>query len=706
MRVPLFLIIFFTGVSCSFAPPKDIQNSKPKEKKSKNPQTQPPTKKDQEEPEQESNPPEPSVSPQSSLIKTNPLPLSEPLNSLNYPLAIPSLNLSSSFLNTEGVERDFDGDFFSDREEAARGTNPRVADLPDLRTRFIQNYAITVNYKIRIFDEEPERVITIESKIHKTDPDYNYRVGDVFIRNESFKNAAAVGKISGHGWGEIEEHDLSWVSYPEIDSTFLLDKVLSVLPIFYTPPPSEKEHLFLEENSVLIFKENLPQISSITVMLENSIRLKENSGFKNIKNPVLNFRYYNYETESYELLDAVTVERHFNAGINETFEVILENIPESLIVENYLKRGEFIISEVYDYEIPELETTYRTLLASVRAHSIPVVFNTPRESKTSYVGTGKETSFTKILHSLFGSEYIVRENVLTKINQFENNLPIFTYLEEIKDRDKQGRWFVFTNELNTHFLDYKFSPKDVIALSYVTGDILADQVEEKVFSYKKRFGSFENHLLGNISSNSVVHIQLSPNIHQGEKINSFSHTVRSERSNEKNAWSPEVTCRFDVNFFYYDMDDFTFSKDFTGEFEKIFLVIGTKEFSLKQLIAEEHIIPRFINDNIHLTVSDLFSIEGINSGEEYRLELKIVDFKATTFNGLKLSKMEGRDSYECPVIAVNTATENDWPLSVESKNLNEWEHFVDWNRTIRGENKTTTEGFNVNIGGMIVNKFN
>ena len=45
------------------------------------------------------------------------------------------------------AEEDHDGDFLTNEEEARLGTNPRVADLPDVRTRFIQNYKIQVDYK-------------------------------------------------------------------------------------------------------------------------------------------------------------------------------------------------------------------------------------------------------------------------------------------------------------------------------------------------------------------------------------------------------------------------------------------------------------------------------------------------------------------------------------------------------------------------------
>ena len=44
--------------------------------------------------------------------------------------------------------------------------------------------------------------------------------------------------------------------------------------------------------------------------------------------------------------------RHFEAGVVETFEVELENVPSFLISDNYFTKGEFIISEVADYEIP------------------------------------------------------------------------------------------------------------------------------------------------------------------------------------------------------------------------------------------------------------------------------------------------------------------------------------------------------------------
>ena len=244
----------------------------------------------------------------------------------------PTSNPDGASIPVKPVEdQDSDGDMMLDKDEIALGRNPLIANIPNVRVRFLQNYKMVVRYKS--LESGTEGEFSIDTKVHQDDPDFKYRVGEVFIRNESFNNAANVGKFSTHSWGEVQEHDLSWVSYPEVDARFYSEKVL-LYKQYFNPEKYE--------------------ITGTTVYLENSVQLKGNDGFKNIKNLTLNFYYYDYEKETYELLKAQKVERHFNAGVNETFEVVLENVPANLIAENYFKRGEFIISELGDFEIQEM----------------------------------------------------------------------------------------------------------------------------------------------------------------------------------------------------------------------------------------------------------------------------------------------------------------------------------------------------------------
>lgn len=585
-------------------------------------------------------------------------------------------------------ESDFDGDLVRDVDEIKLGRNPKIADIPEVKIRFLQNYKIIATYKELATGKVGEFVI--DTKVHQDDPDFQYRVGEIFIRNESYKNAANVGKFSTHTWGEVQDHDLSWVSYPDVDSRFYSDKVLKYKRYF---DPQNYE------------------ITNVAIDLENSVRLKENRGFKNIKDLVLNFHYYDYEKETFEQIQAVKVERHFNAGVNETFNVRLENVPVNIIADNYFKKGEFIISELDNFDIPEMETSYKQLLSSVKVKCIPVVFNTPLESNFNYVGTGgKEASFTSILEDLFGSKYVIEDNVLKKIGQFENNLPDFTYLSEIKTLDKKGKWFVFTNKINQHYLDHPYGPKDVISLSYITGNGLASQDAEKIFSFRDSAVSVDGakiYPLGNVSPNSTINIQLEPKRIWGEAKKHWNDSVSSPGGScGRNCIQREFTCWHEFNLFSPLDSEFKFSRSYDEEIERIKLVINQDEFSLKNLINEKKVIASWEGDNLHFTIADINLIKPIQEFDENVLALKLYGFKETTFSGVKLMNWSGRDWYTCIPITINVAGSQKWPLSVESKDFGNWAGQVRWDLVQRGDSKTYTRDFSVGISSVVTNHFN
>ena len=117
---------------------------------------------------------------------------------------------------------DFDGDLISNKVEQEQGSNPLIANIPNIRMRFLQNYQVKFDY--RNLADGIENTFSINTNTHQDNPGFKYRVGEVFIRNESFNAAASVGKFSSHSWGEMKEHDLSWVNYPEADPRFILNK--------------------------------------------------------------------------------------------------------------------------------------------------------------------------------------------------------------------------------------------------------------------------------------------------------------------------------------------------------------------------------------------------------------------------------------------------------------------------------------------------
>jgi hypothetical protein len=346
------------------------------------------------------------------------------------------------------AKMDTDGDGINDLEEKERGLNPFVADIPELRVRFLQNYAIKVNWHAKTPDgvDHPDSAwdFTIDTRVGRNDPDFKYRVGEVLVRNKAFSEAARIGRFSSHSWGEIQESDLTRVIYPDVDTRFSGKNSLLTGKYFDNP-------------SVVI--------DTVTIELENSVKLMPSSVYSSVKNLELNFYYFSLETESYELLATKVVERHFNRDVNETFSVVLENVPVDLVSQNYLKRGEFIISEVKDFEITETGVRYSELMKSVKNKAIQMVVNTPLETKSLFVAPFKNKNrFVDLMESVYPKQFKVEDDNLVKVGQFENNLSDYTHLREVRGEDKKGKWFVFTDRLTRTYLDHEFKAGKAIVL--------------------------------------------------------------------------------------------------------------------------------------------------------------------------------------------------------------------------------------------------
>lgn len=73
---------------------------------------------------------------------------------------------------------DSDGDRVKDAEEASLGRNPFVAELPDLKVRFLQNYKIEVFYHPSTGDPlKDQKSFVINTDVLDTNPDFKFRVG-------------------------------------------------------------------------------------------------------------------------------------------------------------------------------------------------------------------------------------------------------------------------------------------------------------------------------------------------------------------------------------------------------------------------------------------------------------------------------------------------------------------------------------------------
>ena len=157
----------------------------------------------------------------------------------------------------------------------------------------------------------------------------------------------------------------------------------------------------------------------------------------------------------------------------------------------------------------------------------------------------------KLSHRL--KSFVVENERLTSIYQFRNSIPNYQRLSELKDMDKKGDWFIFTNPLSRHYLDHKYTKDDVISLSYFLGAELSQQVEEKVFSYRENVTSSntsKTYPLGNISSHSEMAIILSPNLVKGDELIPGGGEIRNQGCNgQRNCVQLPMLCRVKLHGF-------------------------------------------------------------------------------------------------------------------------------------------------------------
>lgn len=591
------------------------------------------------------------------------------------------------------AKMDTDGDKINDLEEKERGLNPFVADIPELKVRFLQNYSIKVNWHVRTPDgvDYPESAwdFKIDTRVGRNDPDFQYRVGEILVRNKAFSEAARIGKFSSHSWGEIKESDLTRVTYPDIDARFAGKNALMTGKYF--------------DNDAVV-------IDTVTVEVENSVRLLPSSAYSSIKNLELNFYYYNYESESYELLATKVVDRHFNRDVNETFSVTLENVPVDLVSQNYLKRGEFIISEVKDFEIPEMGSKYSELMKSVKNKTIQMVVNTPLETRALFVAPFKNKNrFADLLESVYPKQFKVEEDELKKVGQFENNLADYTHLKEVRGEDKKGKWFIFTDRITRTYLDHEFQPEETMILSYMTGKELAQQSAEKVNALRYSVSGnddYEVYPLGNISPNSVVDFQLSSGKRTGEGVDKKEDHPVSGGDCGSNCHVWQYTCHFKFNIFKKMNEGYEFKKDLSEELSRLSLVINEEEFNLKQLVEEKKVEVFWVDKNPHFRISDISKIKEIFEAEENVIALKIKTLIETTFDGVNLISYSGREHYGCFQLTGAAAFHQKIPVYEGSKDFHQWKNMFNWNVLKVGKDRTYKQPSTLDLLSTVNNYHN
>ncbi len=601
----------------------------------------------------------------------------------------------SSMSPDEMRKMDSDGDKIDDFSEQERGLDRYVANLPQMKVNFLQNYIIRLRY-------EDESVFEVDTGIRRSNPDFKYRVGELFLKENSVDNAARIGRFSGHSWGKIKQQDFSWVQYPDIDKEFFHSKVA--------------EFKKLSTNKLV----------ETQISLENSLKLVQQGLYSSIEQLELNFYYYSREKESYVLLKTAEVEKTFQSGVRENFHVDISNPPKELIEDSYLRHGEFIISEVKDFFIPELGMKYSTLLKSVKAKTIPVYKVTPFESNLHYVATsGNGINFINLLERLFADKFTVQDNRLVKIEQFENNLRDFDYLHELRGVDKEGRWYVMTNKLKKHYLKHSFTPADSITLSYITGDELAKRASETIYAASEKIysgPSSKRYILGNVSRNSSIDFSVYLKGLKGKELvaqnGAFSYRPPSCGNCTGNDWS--VHANFSINSFRdFERDWNVASIDEIKD--SLVVEVNGNALDMAQLI-EDGLASFELNSDkngqyLHFKLDNLHRLDVIRSGGENVASLRLFPIaEGTAARGLRLDNVGGSNIdrvYHGGKIAFQQAGKRKIPIAVTGWNFDKWKKRIPWGHKFpdgyiptKGQMERYWDGVVVSVVSNITNYFN
>lgn len=567
---------------------------------------------------------------------------------------------------------DSDGDRISDYDEIQQGLDRYVANLPKLRVNFLQDYNVSINF-------ENDTTFVMDTKIARDNPDFKYRVGNLFLKENSYDNAAKLGRFSGVSWGEIKQQDFSWVKYPDIDKEFYFNKA--------------REYRYWSN----------AKIKESTIKLENTLKLIESPLFESIEQVELNFYYYSYSKESHVLLHTEKLDRVFQSGIREDFEIVISNPPQELIEDTYFRHGEFIISEIKDFYIPNLKMKYSDLLASVKAKTIPIYKTTPFEYDLNYVAVNHNgEKFISLLSKLFSDKFSVSEDSLTQIEQFSTNLTDYTYLHEVSKEDKLGKWFVMTNKIKDHYLKHNFKSNDAITLSYLTGKELAERTDEKIYSFSDNIKSKDDgklYAIGNVTNNSEIELSIYLNELEGVKLDVKDGTFFFAPPNCRNCtgtnWS--VSSEFQVNKFSNFKHQW-FVKDYSEAISAIDILINNTVLNLDELLTQNHAKVELKGDEsfnyLHIVIKDFHELDVIESGKENVAFVKMKPLKVGQIGeGLQINKMGGHNIdkvFHAGRVCLQEAYKRDVPLAITSWKFDEWKKTIPWGQVApNGKYKAT-----------------
>jgi hypothetical protein len=590
---------------------------------------------------------------------------------------------------------DSDGDLITDHVEVAQGLDRFVANFPTVKVNFLQDYSIDIKF-------EDESSFSIDTVTGRSNPDFKYRVGDIFLRTNSKKSAAHIGRFSGVSWGTITQKDFSWVEYPKVDKSFFHNKA--------------------HEYSLNIGK----TVLETNITLENSLKLAENPLYKTIKDLEVAFYYYSYSKEKYVQIHTQVVDRAFQVGTREEFSIDIINPPSELLDDNYFRKGEFIISEIKDFYIPSIKMKYSDLLKSIKAKSIPVYRITPLDTELNYVAVDKEGGlFNSILEKLYSNKFEVKNNQLIRIEQFSNNLKEFKYLNELQGLDKEGRWFVMTNKLKNHYLEHQYQVGDSITLSYLTGDELSKNTSESVFGMKREIDSgdtYTQYVLGNLGQNSKVEFQIVAVANKGVRLNSeqgvFAFRPPRCRNCTGTNWSVRAEYRKNTFTNYEESASFMSLTDIADSVE---VLINNTVLDLNDLIEKNYLIVELKNEEdksyFTFSFSEISKYGILKTGSENIIQLKLKARNVIHSGyGLQLDNVTGsriNPLEHAPQIVWEQSWAAKLPIAETSWNFSSYASRLPWGKPApnghiitRGKKTKHFDGIVVDVISTITNYIN
>ncbi len=482
-------------------------------------------------------------------------------------------NGQSSEFDKEG---DYDGDLVSNQREIDLGRNPMVADIPSLEFKFMKDFNLKIG--------ESSLIDSQRDIIGKR---YQYRVGDYLIKEIAARATTRFARFGGVVEGQFEPVDLTRIRYPKFSKGFLL-----------------------EGNT-----QALRGVEDTSVSFKNTITLKRNRGFQKVSNLAFNFHFFNYETGLYELVGQRVFEKDVFEGVLERFNVNLDIQNSEKLIANFSKRGEFLTAEIEDFEIDDLKTNYKSLMASVSEKTIPITVITPLDTQTYYLALkDQHNKLGHFLKSLYGENFKVQDGQLVQVGGFVNNLPAIEELKSLKGETKKGKWFVLLNrETNFNLFDYGFQKGDQVVLNYMTGDELASFEKGYQLDPFKNFQSglnYEDTELGEFSLNDSIRIKLKPNYTRHEYYNVGTYSFNDSAGHSSWRFHDQTERKDELNFSENE------------NLSRLSLIVSGQEFKITDLISSNKVQANFNGSTLELIIDKVYEAFSLSEDDSYSLSLR------------------------------------------------------------------------------------